>query len=627
MGLKTRQQLIEYLPNLSVTEFSKLGLSESQASAIMRNSNKALQIQCKTSTRIFPRLASKYLQFEIIGYAFVRHEISDLSKLCLNFRQLMIANFQLFKQSLLKAEKKVIRSVFQLLDQRCLSKKYLLCYDKRYQDSYIDETDCSRLLAGRLYFYSIQMNHNQLFMLNLFQPQKVRIHDCDDIAYLFQRLPTSVTWLELTNCKKLRNNPVNRKFKKLRLFNCYYTLDILTKCATATESLTVDTQSLNLPVVLDYLSQLECKQIIIKTASLNNEYLKLFFNRDSKALKFIQFADTFSIISVSSLEKYKWAFKYFTSKSINRVVEISQSDGFKNVRELSNRPFSILQSKSEYIKESIYFDSYVCLPKADITYLAMLAYHTIKGLKVGLICNFAALATEKLILREIIIRVGVDSQYIPQISDIVKKSKDTLRSLTCTGDVDLTPLRNSQELRRLNIEGNTTNANLEVIETFYNLEDLTTNNYSIIEMIKYSKTIKTVSFRDARENLKFPFSVKTVHFQCSSSFKYIQSFLEQNPFIREVSTELMNWHEFAQLLHKFPHIKFNSICYYDHFFNLSNSMVTCILSISNLVANPLNPITFCMDFYTKGSLINTNCLGHILKQQPMNFSLITNNYY
>ncbi|TNV73837.1 hypothetical protein FGO68_gene9107 [Halteria grandinella] len=164
MGLKMRQQLIEYLPNLSVTEFTKLGLSESQAAAIMLHSNKTLKIQSKSSTRIFPRLANKYLQFEIIGYAFVQNEIADFSKLCLNLRQLIITNFQLFKQCLLQAQKKVISSVFQLLDDRLLSKRYRLCYNNSRNDSQNDQYDCAHLLEGRFHFYSISNMQNELFM-------------------------------------------------------------------------------------------------------------------------------------------------------------------------------------------------------------------------------------------------------------------------------------------------------------------------------------------------------------------------------------------------------------------------------------------------------------------------------
>ncbi|TNV83646.1 hypothetical protein FGO68_gene10501 [Halteria grandinella] len=148
MGFKSREQLLEVLPKITENYLTKLGLPENQAAAIMRHSKNAIPIQ---TCRIFPRLISKYLALQIVGCAYVQPEAIDISYLCSNARLFFIKNFQLFKQNVLKAEKKEIKSVFELLDERWLSKRYRLYYISKsahYIDTDKDITDCLELLQG-----------------------------------------------------------------------------------------------------------------------------------------------------------------------------------------------------------------------------------------------------------------------------------------------------------------------------------------------------------------------------------------------------------------------------------------------------------------------------------------------
>ncbi|TNV73838.1 hypothetical protein FGO68_gene9108 [Halteria grandinella] len=71
---------------------------------------------------------------------------------------------------------------------------------------------------------------------------------------------------------------------------------------------------------MDYLTQLDCKKIIVKASYQLQAQLKEFFNQQSKAIKFISFTDT--ILSTTSTQQVEWAFKYLDSKSLNKVVHI-----------------------------------------------------------------------------------------------------------------------------------------------------------------------------------------------------------------------------------------------------------------------------------------------------------------
>ncbi|TNV83338.1 hypothetical protein FGO68_gene8411 [Halteria grandinella] len=279
MGFKSKQQLVAFLPKLSVKELTKLGLPEEEATAIMGHCNKTSPK--RTTSRMFPRLASKYLTLQIVGYAFVQEEAVDLEYLCQGYRQLLIRNYQLFKKAVIKSEKKVIRDVLELLDERWLSKRYRLTYYS--YDNEKDVADCLALLGDRLHFHSITIPHS-FYLLNLFsqfRPIKIKIDKFQDIPQLFKLLPHSVT--ELTLLSSDHSTFVGdyggiRKFRKLKLLYCEQTLEILSKYATATESLTIDAISLEQPGVMVYIAKVDCKQIIVRTSILFEKKLQKFFN-------------------------------------------------------------------------------------------------------------------------------------------------------------------------------------------------------------------------------------------------------------------------------------------------------------------------------------------------------------
>ncbi|TNV83312.1 hypothetical protein FGO68_gene4310 [Halteria grandinella] len=172
MGFNNKQQLFAYLPNLSVSDLTKLGLPEAEAAGIMQHCDKTSPKM--TAAKMFPRLANKYITLNIIGYAFVQPEAVHLGYLCYGYRQLLIRNYQLLiKMKVIKAEKKVIQSVFELLDERWLSKRYRLTYNGyNGYDKAQDVADCLALLGDRLHFSSINIYHSNLHLFSKCRPSK-----------------------------------------------------------------------------------------------------------------------------------------------------------------------------------------------------------------------------------------------------------------------------------------------------------------------------------------------------------------------------------------------------------------------------------------------------------------------
>ncbi|TNV83157.1 hypothetical protein FGO68_gene594 [Halteria grandinella] len=179
-------------------------------------------------------------------------------------------------------------------------------------------------------------------------------------------------------------------------------------------------------------------------------------------------------------------------------------------------------------------------------------------------CSYQALAVKNLCLQELTIRYNNGDNSKNLISDILNKCKDTLRSLNCPTKIDLSPLRNSKQLKQLNIGGNINQANLEVIMTFENLEDLKILiDNEIIDLFKLSQTLKTLrlmSVKNGEQILILPESVTTVQLDYwNDKFELIQEFLEQNPFVLELNVSLYYKHYVAYLLDSFKHLKFNFI--------------------------------------------------------------------
>ncbi|TNV83342.1 hypothetical protein FGO68_gene6070 [Halteria grandinella] len=105
MGFKTKQELIAYLPHLSPSELIKIGLPKAEATAIMKHCNNTQPK--RTGSRMFPRLAIKYLTLQIIGYAFVQPEEVDLGYLCRSYKLLLIRNYQLFQKGVYKQRRRL----------------------------------------------------------------------------------------------------------------------------------------------------------------------------------------------------------------------------------------------------------------------------------------------------------------------------------------------------------------------------------------------------------------------------------------------------------------------------------------------------------------------------------------
>ncbi|TNV83101.1 hypothetical protein FGO68_gene13980 [Halteria grandinella] len=585
MGFKTRVQLLDFLPKLTLNDLIKLGLPEMQASAIMRHSNQPLAIvRKKRTSMIFSRLSSKYLNLEIIGYAYVQQEAIDLCQLCLTSKLFFINNFSLFNTIVKHAEKIIIKTVFDLLDERLHSRRYRLCYEPECDDGY-DLQECAKLLEGKFQFYSITASSFQCTYLGKSRTTKLKIDKCRSIYD--DTIPPSVTCLTIVGfIDPIKGDSSPRKFRKLSLLDCYHHLDILKKLATTTESLTISDSTLNLRGFLQNLAQVDCKQIIARTDQFQNQMLDKFLKQEMKAKKYIKNVGT---IYLSNIPQHDWKIKHFTKKSLERMTTISLSKEYRNaatvIYTLFKGSLSLLKNKNIISFYDFYdfpFDVNVCFPNPDTktNYIitdreafAVIVLNNCAGLtqfKVDLKntneSKYKSLAVEKLFLQELTISNSNDS-FIPLITNILNKCKSTLRSLKCEDNTDLNPLRNSKSLNHLELKRCINDTNLEVLESFQYLIDLATLDERIVNLYKQSQNLKTFRFMELLDESVIkvlPSSVTTVYLQDRISFNdSIVGFLKQNLSIKEVKgglakdTGLQYTHEAAYLIDMFKHIKFN----------------------------------------------------------------------
>ncbi|TNV83515.1 hypothetical protein FGO68_gene16800 [Halteria grandinella] len=321
---------------------------------------------------------------------------------------------------------------------------------------------------------------------------------------------------------------------------------------------------------------MDCKNIIVWTDKLTGEYLREFFNRKSNANKFIDFSCS---INYSKIKQNEWAFKYFTQKCINKEFTIYLDQYILDAKVLYETLFGNLKMfKNMHIDGLMRINGNVCLANADThtqslstNYLdlAVLALNNCRGLtklEIGETMSFyeyQELIIEKLSLQELVISDFYEEFHF--LSDIFKKSKDTLCSLTCRDTVDLSPLRDSTQLRilRIRLLKNISYGNFEIIRTFSNLEELQTGDQKLISLFKESQALKTIIYDYARRGRGyeklfdcFPQSVTTLSVNNRVTFDQVKEFLEENPFVKELTIKLST-HEAAALLNLFKHVKFN----------------------------------------------------------------------
>ncbi|TNV83645.1 hypothetical protein FGO68_gene10500 [Halteria grandinella] len=415
-------------------------------------------------------------------------------------------------------------------------------------------------------------------MLSKFRPIQVAIKFCENISQLFQYLPTSVICLELIgnyNGKLIDGDcHAPLKFKKLNLINYKQPLDILSKYATATERLTIDAECLKQDGVIEYLAQMDCKNIIVQTNNLFIQRLKDFLTMKSKALKYIIKNDS---IELSSLETVEWAFSHLANRKFIYEEQIELDIEHSGAETLLDRLFkgslSIFKKKNIQVLVDITFNPNVCLPNPDTLTesisindekLALFALNNcicLKKLEIdleGISCIYSALAAERLVLQELLIE-NANESFIPIVSDILKKSKDTLCSLKCSENIVLSNLRNSKVLKQLVLYKCANDANLEIIGTFSNLEVLSTDDERIVKKFIAGSKLKIFTYMESlsKSEIKILPQSVTIVYIYGNDFNSIRVFLEQNPALREVNTALANWHEAAYLFGMFKYVKFN----------------------------------------------------------------------
>ncbi|TNV85039.1 hypothetical protein FGO68_gene8263 [Halteria grandinella] len=268
---------------------------------------------------------------------------------------------------------------------------------------------------------------------------------------------------------------------------------------------------------------MDCKKIIVDTCTLLDKKLQEFFSSQSKAIKFI---DNQGDINYSEIWLVEWACKYFSQNCLDKDISINLDSDIDDAEvlfeTLFNGSLKLFKHKRIDMDYGITINGNVCIPKRDThtqslyTHsfnLAVLALNNCTGLTKQEIgnanehCQYQELKIESLSLQELII-YNIHYSGISLISDILNKSKDTLSSIEFDG-VDLSPLRNSTQLRQLTIIYDTpiNHANLEVIRTFPNLEALDTGENRIVAQFNESQTLKILRWQnriDQIEDLQYP---------------------------------------------------------------------------------------------------------------------------
>ncbi|TNV82900.1 hypothetical protein FGO68_gene2580 [Halteria grandinella] len=173
-------------------------------------------------------------------------------------------------------------------------------------------------------------------------------------------------------------------------------------------------------------------------------------------------------------------------------------------------------------------------------------------------CNYSALSVEKLQLTRLNV-CSFKSIFNHILSDILKKCKATLRYLECNGSIDLTPLMNSGELRELELFEDTSDANLQLLRTFQNLEALYIDNIRVTEISDLSQKLMTQEFSrlDDKNIIALPQSVTTVKILSQQKLSSLKLFLDKNPCVKYVTIDLEYTFEAALLIDKYRHIQFN----------------------------------------------------------------------
>ncbi|TNV83108.1 hypothetical protein FGO68_gene1316 [Halteria grandinella] len=188
-------------------------------------------------------------------------------------------------------------------------------------------------------------------------------------------------------------------------------------------------------------------------------------------------------------------------------------------------------------------------------------------------CQFQQLKVSQTCLKEFHIYRELDD-WVPLITDIVGKSKDTLQSFKCNKGVDLTPLKDSKILRALQISRCPNYANVDTIKTFQNLQELSTDDERVISSLNPSEKLKTfgeLNFRFKNGIKALPLSIANIRLDGKKTFKILKALFEEYPQIRDASLELQMRHEAAYLLDMFPHINFTFTHDYNRLFSLKHA--------------------------------------------------------
>ncbi|TNV83069.1 hypothetical protein FGO68_gene1482 [Halteria grandinella] len=367
-----------------------------------------------------------------------------------------------------------------------------------------------------------------------------------------------------------------RTFKKLILtrFNLHL-ITLLKHHATTTGSLTIDQASLSEPEVFDFLTQIDCGEIIIKSHNLSTKELKTFTQSSKRGKVFIK-CDK---IENKELDSEQWVYEFMKPKEFTKFKYISIKQENMDAQNVIDQLFAShcqkfrglsISEKSGSFNQNLNHneilinqDNYIeklFLITGRLDQIAIIFINNCKNLT-KLEINFAGIGVMKqgyqlqeTQLQELSIH---NCEAGELINEIIAKSVKTLSSLSASRcPLDLSSLQSSQVLRKLSFDHCKIN-NPEIVATFENLEEYDTQDTSFIYGLHDNRKLKVLKLDGLYDKLKLPDSLCTLQLEGYSLIK-LNELLIRNPQIEQINIYVPSQRfEIALLIESHRHIKFN----------------------------------------------------------------------
>ncbi|TNV83729.1 hypothetical protein FGO68_gene4112 [Halteria grandinella] len=287
---------------------------------------------------------------------------------------------------------------------------------------------------------------------------------------------------------------------------------ILKHHANTTESLTIDEAALHDTLLISYLEQMDCKEIIVQANDLSSYKLRMFARNTKIAKVGIKGKE----MNLSMLESEVWSIKFMSDKCFKNLQKIiihqSEIDAptlFDQAFQGQLRKFKRKEiiSDPNKINQNLNFNQILInqdnsteklvLSGRQADYLSILFLNNCRSL-LKLTLNFRYFnATQKNFqlretqLQELEINCFQSDQLVNQLVKSSFKTLQSLRIQSCSFDLSL--IQHSKILRKLAIVGCSV-TNPELMATIKSLEEIETDTDSVIQNLWENKTSSAHQF-------------------------------------------------------------------------------------------------------------------------------------